>query len=375
MVWQFIEIFKKVADSTRVQDDDFSDRLNHRWTAALLLLFCILVGSSQFVGNPIACWVPAQFTNSMTTYSNYICWIASTYYVPINKSLPMPVTPRTKINYYQWVPFILALMALLFYLPFSVWHLLSKPSGLDVKTVMNVLKNTQDSSKSIENATRIIDKAIEFRRENVNTSRFRRIISCIIPSNRSGFYISWSYILVKLLYVTNVCGQFFLLNIFLGPRFNLYGFQVIDDLIKGRDFWESPRFPRVTMCDFNIRNMGENNHRNTIQCTLPINLFNEKIFIFLWFWMCFVATCSVYTLISWSCAHLRASRVNFIKHYIPNGELSNQKFNNFIFSYLKSDGVFMLRLIKKNTNDILVGELISALWCNFKHAYIHEEIV
>ncbi len=44
-------------------------------------------------------------------------------------------------------------------------------------------------------------------------------------------------------------------------------------LVNGKDFWESPRFPRITMCDFTIRTLGENNHKNTIQCTLPINLF------------------------------------------------------------------------------------------------------
>ena len=46
-----------------------------------------------------------------------------------------------------------------------------------------------------------------------------------------------------------------------------------DFLVNGKDFWESPRFPRITMCDFTIRTLGENNHKNTIQCTLPINLF------------------------------------------------------------------------------------------------------
>lgn len=288
MVWQFIDVFKKVASSNRVQDDDFSDRLNHRWTVAFLLLFCILVGSSQFVGSPIACWAPAQFTGSMTTYANYICWIANTYYVPMDDSLPKPAEARMKINYYQWVPFILALMALLFYAPFAVWHVLSKPNGLDAKTVMKIVAGMDASSsesrdKTMRNAVKLIDRAIDYSRDYYETSRFgrfrRRITRCLLPTNRSGYYISWLYIGVKMLYVANVCGQFFLLNTFMGPKFNFYGFQVIDDLVKGRDFWESSRFPRVTMCDFTIRNLGENNHRNTIQCTLPINLFNEKIFM------------------------------------------------------------------------------------------------
>lgn len=142
MVWQFVDVFKRVISSNKIQDDDFADRLSRRYTVSLLILFCILVGSSQFVGSPIACWTPAQFTGAMVTYTNYICWIANTYYVPTDDYLPNPSEPRQhRINYYQWVPFILALMAFLFYVPFVVWHLLSKPSGLDAKTVMKVINS------------------------------------------------------------------------------------------------------------------------------------------------------------------------------------------------------------------------------------------
>lgn len=289
MVWEFIDVFKNVANSNRVHDDDFSDRLNHRWTVALLLFFCILVGSKQFVGDPIGCWAPAQFTDSMTDYANSVCWIANTYYVPIDDSLPKPTESRLKINYYQWVPFILALMAFLFYFPFTVWHVLLKPNGLDAKIVLEIISGMNASSSSesrdkmMQKVAVFIDRIINYSRDYNETSGFgrmrRRITRCFLPTNRSGYYIIWLYIGVKILYAINVFSQFFLLNAFMGPKFNLFGFEVIHNWIRGRDFWESSRFPRVTMCDFSIRNLGENNHRNTIQCTLQINLFNEKIFM------------------------------------------------------------------------------------------------
>jgi len=395
MVWQFIDVFKKVASSARVQDDDFSDRLNHRWTVAFLLLFCILVGSSQFVGSPIACWVPAQFTGSMTTYANYICWIANTYYVPTDDYLPKPNEERVhRINYYQWVPFILAFMALLFYVPFAVWHVFSKPTGLDSKSVMKIIASMDASSsdsrdKTMRNCVRLIDRAIDYSRDYYDSSRFgrcrRRITRCLLPTFRSGNYISMLYIVVKVLYVVNALGQFLLLNAFMGQKFYLYGFDVIQDLVKGRDFWESHRFPRVTMCDFTIRNLGENNHRNTIQCTLPINLFNEKIFIFIWFWLSFIVLVSMYTLVSWILTYMSSSRISFVKRYLKLNDrlgyashhhsssttsssttIDAKIFDAFLFEYLKLDGVFLLRLVKKNTNDIVVGELVCALWDNFK---------
>jgi innexin len=396
MVWQFVDVFKRVITSNKIQDDDFADRLNHRYTVAFLILFCILVGSTQFVGSPIACWAPAQFTGAMVQYANYICWIANTYFVPTDDFLPNPKEPRQyRINYYQWVPFILALMAFLFYFPFIVWHFFAKPSGLDAKTVMKILSSMDASSsesrdKTMRNAVKLIDRAIDYHRDYYDYTflgRLRRRISrCFLPNMRSGAYISILYMFVKILYLANVCGQFFLLNAFMGPNFNIYGFEVIRDLLQGKDFWESPRFPRVTMCDFVIRTLGENNHRNTIQCTLPINLFNEKIFIFIWFWLCAVAALTVYSFLVWFFTFTSSSRISFIKRYLKvNDRLGGyvhhhhhssttsssttvdaKIFDAFLFEYLKLDGVFLLRIVKKNTNDIVVGELVCALWDHFK---------
>ena len=40
-------------------------------------------------------------------------------------------------------------------------------------------------------------------------------------------------------------------------------------------------------------------HRYSIQCVLPINLFNEKIYLFLWFWMVLVAIITCISTLSW----------------------------------------------------------------------------
>ncbi len=58
------------------------------------------------------------------------------------------------------------------------------------------------------------------------------------------------YLFVKALYVVNIIGQFFLLNGFLGSSYNLWGIQVFNDLVHGREWQESGVFPRVTLCEY-----------------------------------------------------------------------------------------------------------------------------
>jgi hypothetical protein len=287
-------------------------------------------------------------------------------------------------------------MAMMFYVPFVVWHSMAKPSGLDAKTVMKIIYSMDASSsesrdKTMRNTVKLIDRAIDYHRDYYDYTCFgrmrRRLNRCFLPANRSGYFISALYMIVKLLYLINVCGQFFLLNAFLGPKYNIYGFDVMRDWFNGRDFWESKRFPRVTMCDFAIRTLGENTHRNTIQCTLPINLFNEKIFIFIWFWYCLVSALTVYSFIVWIYSFTSASRMSFVRRYLKlNDRLGyhshhsssstasstthdNKLLESFLYEYLRHDGVFLLRIVKKNSNDIVVGELVCALWDNFKRGF------
>jgi innexin len=119
-------------------DDDFADRLSYRYTSAIFVLFAIVVSTKQYVGEPISCWVPAHFTGNHEEYANNYCWIRNTYYLPYEEYIPKEheSDKRNNIPYYQWIPIILLVQALLFYMPILFWRGLNSHSGIDVSNIV-----------------------------------------------------------------------------------------------------------------------------------------------------------------------------------------------------------------------------------------------
>jgi hypothetical protein len=79
----------------------------------------------------------------------------------------------------------------------------------------------------------------------------------------------------------------------------MYGIHVLRAAIKGEAWSDSPRFPRVTLCDLNVRRLA-NVQRYTVQCVLPINLFNEKLFFIMWFWFLIIMFVTIISIFRWS---------------------------------------------------------------------------
>ena len=166
-------------------------------------------------------------------------------------------------------------------------------------------------------------------------------------------------------------------------------------------------FPRVTMCDIFVRRLG-NVQRYTMQCVLPINLFNEAVFLIIWFWFVFVAFATAWSMLSWAArCSFRIDRHRYVRKHLglltrragqPEPETEDdgnesddsedsidkikkgikmqskpkEKYNpynwdkiqfiRFVDDYLRPDGVFVLRLIQHNTNSLTVDEFTAKLW-------------
>ena len=207
---------------------------------------------------------------------------------------------------------------------------------------------------------------------------------CFMSGRRQGNYLISLYLVTKVLFIINVISQLFVLNSFLGTDYNFYGINVLRELFAGEDWTQSERFPRVTMCDLKVRRLG-NVQRYTVQCVLPINLFNEKIYLFLWFWMVFIATMSCLSLLTWTLRSLfYTDRRRYVKKHIVLMEEEDDEdgvhikddngkhFKSFMEEYLRQDGVFVLRLIGHNTNAITVTEFVWELWQKYRREHAEE---
>lgn len=396
-------------------DDDFSDRLNYKYTVGILVMFGFVVTNKHFGHKQIQCWVPAYFTKNFEDYTNLICWITNTYYIPHDKELNSYTGGNTKsslkeLRYYQWVPYILLLLAVCFYIPRLIWRSLSVRCGIDVKDIVEAAHDYKSVDK-IEKSGRMMEYVIG------SLDSYLDDLQIVKPKARLLSLLSnhlvITYLLTKFLYIINCYFQLFLISILLGRDFYSYGLNVLMDIINGKGYLDSAYFPRITQCKFNIRELGLKNfsHEYNVQCVLPINLFNQQIFTFLWFWYFFLFIANSLSLCIWFCKFLPFNcykyAVKKLKLLSFNGKLSNsssetidfslqsypkafdsqfkkvlfsptnlykshlntKNYDLFIHSYLKLDGIFVLYMIACSSNDYVSTQVLHFLWKNFVDKY------
>ncbi|CAI4228601.1 unnamed protein product [Auanema sp. JU1783] len=377
MIGAFLPYVKKIRRS--YQSNDLVDRLNYQYTALLVAIGAITLAATQYVGKPIQCWVPAQFTGAWEKYAETYCFIKGSYFLPDDQNPEQYFLSEEKkeIGYYQWVPLMLGFQAFLFYLPCLLWKAFTSSSGINVKDVLEssakVKKNVsqKDRENQVAKAAAHLQEALELQRELKVEAGF------ISKMRKCGFFLSFLYLASKVLYIVNIGVQFLIFSTFLGTSSTFWGWEIFSDLMDGRSWQETGHFPRVTMCDFHVRVLGAI-HRWTVQCVLMINMFTEKIYVFLWFWFILVGVLTMISFAYWFVALIyRGFQTEFVSKYLrcmgaiseEPSAVEEQKVNGFVRNFLTPDGVFLLRLIQTNGGDMLAGEIATALYNNYNKRY------
>ncbi|XP_037029949.1 innexin shaking-B isoform X3 [Bradysia coprophila] len=279
-----------------VKIDSAVFRLHTNATVVLLVTFSIAVTTRQYVGNPIDCVHTRDIPEDVL---NTYCWIHSTYTVVdafMKKQgfeVPFPGIDNSQgsrgpltikhTKYYQWVAFTLFFQAILFYTPRWLWK---SWEGGKIHALM-------------------MDLDIGLGTETEKNHK-KKILNTYLWENLSliGFsYHNWwayRYYLCEFLSLVNVIGQMFLMNRFFDGEFMTFGLDVIAHMEADQEDRLDPMiyiFPRMTKCTFYKYGVSGEVERHDAICILPLNVVNEKIYIFLWFWFILLFFLSSITLI------------------------------------------------------------------------------
>lgn len=267
-------------DSVSIDDNVF--RLHYKVTTVILVAFSMVITGKQYVGDPINCMVKGIPSHIMDSY----CWIYSTFTVP-GATSATSAHPGVSANvegdeikhhmYYQWVCFVLFFQAVCFYAPRHLWKSWEGGRVKMLSASLTAPIGNGDGAERVHELTRYFVK-------NLDTH---------------DFYVV-QYVLCESLNLVNVLSQIAFLDYFLDGEFRAYGVDVLmfsDVLPENRTDPMARVFPKVTKCTF--RNYGPTGTVQSIDglCVLPLNIVNEKIFVFIWFWFLIVAAVSAVNLL------------------------------------------------------------------------------
>lgn len=292
--------------------------------------------------------------------------------------------------YYQWVPFVLGIQAILFYVPRLIWQMLTyNRTGTDLNHLVVSASEAAHARNQESRRAMVLHIASSlemmlFQNRDTRTGFFaslrrkiHRFCAFFLISKRLGTWLIMSYLIIKLLYLANACGQVWLMQRFLGlgQNYTFFGLNIASNIIAGKDWQQTMVFPRVTFCRVLVKNVGHVN-AVTAQCVLPVNMLNEKIYIFLWFWIILASILSFVSIPIWfGRIYFQKNRSGFIKKYLKLAEKlhSTRKdralLDKFVRKFLRHDGVFLLQMISLNAGELIVADIIGQLWTIFKVKY------
>ncbi len=177
------------------------------------------------------------------------------------------------------------------------------------------------------------------------------------------------YFICEILNFINVIGQIYFLDFFLGYEFRTYGLDVINFSEMEPEDRQDPMhtvFPKVTKCTFHKYGPSGTVEKKDGLCVLSLNIINEKIFIFVWFWMVVVA-CITGVFLLYRLATLLGPQIRVALITVKGGKSTKRSDVEAILDpaslswWEKVGDWLVLYFICKNLDVLTVNELIRHL--------------
>ncbi|KAG7209563.1 hypothetical protein KM043_015640 [Ampulex compressa] len=359
---------KVAEDATTI--DNIVFKLHYRATFLILVGATLLVTGRQFIGEHIRCMTSSGVAEHVI---NTYCFFTTTYTVVkhLNATaveqgeIPHPgVGPAGKNDpivhhaYYQWVPFVLFFQAILFYLPHYFWRSIE---GGRLKLLVSGLHM---SSLALNEDPLILDSGTTVPSKQEREEKIGEIRTAFI--NRLHLNRPWAYYLTlcELLNFMNVILQIYLTDWFLGGAFLDLGRVVSEARFDGKMDPLDVVFPKVTKCIFHKYGPSGTIQKHDALCVMALNIVNEKIYTFLWFWFIILATLTCLGLVWRIIAmflHDRSTRFNRIVFAMAcPGKYNPWNVLKVTHEYYFGDWLF-LYYIAKNLDNYVFKELLQKL--------------
>lgn len=341
-------------DTTCIDNNIF--RLHYKASVIILVACSIIVTSRQYIGEPISCMHTKGDTPKEVV--NQFCWIHATFTLPsalnktVGKEVPHPgidkyteKDARTYHSYYQWVCFVLFFQACLFYIPRYVWKI---AEGGKMRMLIMNLDNPILSEES--------------------KSEKKKLLLEYVMGNLHGhtFYIIM-FIVCEVMNFINVVGQIYFMDLFLGGEFTTYGPEVIRFSSMDQEDRVDPMikvFPRITKCNFHKYGPSGDVQKLDFLCVLPLNIVNEKIYIFLWFWFVILAVVTGLSLLfRIFVVVFPAFRLQLMK---MRSRLVQRDYVEIVVRKIQLGDWFVLDLLGKNMDGIVFREFLMELAKKFE---------
>lgn len=287
-------------------------RLHYQATVSLLLSFCLILTAKVLFGDTIDCQRDMPRDNfydnvcySTGTYTRYLVesdgqsnWFdnsianvtfradKSAKYTYTGIMMASPDSDKIRVfwhSYYQYVPVLLFIQAVMFYLPHYMWKLWENG------TISSICKRLHENRFTPN----------EYFDSNYDLVYYLQ--NCF-HLNKSLVY---KYYFCHVLCLLNLVLQIIALNVIFNYQFVSYGYLAVrylfdDDIYGIRPFnmefakrhqrfnLNNPMdivFPKITACHVELGGeAGKNINNYDFMCVLPLNILHDKFFLLLWFW-------------------------------------------------------------------------------------------
>ncbi|KAI1296819.1 Innexin inx2 [Halotydeus destructor] len=327
--------------------DNHVFRLHYKVTVIFLITASLLVTGKEYFGDPIDCVQPNE--EEENDFLDTFCWIHSTFTLPdaydkkVGSEVPYPGVDKhvpgdrkTYHKYYQWVCFALFFQAVSFYAPRYLWK---RWEAGRLRAVVQELGCPINDDKSGQ-----LGNLAAYLRNNLR--------------HHDAYF--FQFVLCEILNLMNVLVNIYLVDLFLGGAFSTFGLDVLKYTEMNQEERTDPMirmFPRMTKCTFHFFGSSGDVQKHDALCILPLNIINEKIYIFLWFWLMALAAISTVN-VAYRLAVIASPRLRcmVIK---SRGRLAEGYQLNHLTQNMRIGDWFVLYQLCKNMDALNFKELVN----------------